>query len=266
MVNYQRAPALGVGPNLRLSWAVPPSPSRASNGVTMRVQTSYQLRFTDAVTGSVVWDSGVVNSNASVNVHVDGLKVGLRAGAAYDWTVSCDGSTESAPARFVTSLWDGFDPSARWIWAADTNKSQYFAHMRHVLSPTMFRLHDDAQETKVVATALMFVTAWLEPTMLSAYKVYVDGILVSIGPGRGEANVMARNSTFLHAPYTTVDVTEHVQSGSVLAVEGMAPLFQTPCDLHACHDYNTAGGGVLLQLVITFTDGTSETVVTGGTE
>jgi len=49
----------------------------------------------------------------------------------------------------------------------------------------------------------------------------------------------------------------------VLAIEGMAPLFQSPCKLHACRDYNTAGGGVLAQLVLTFTDGSSATVATG---
>eukprot|EP01046_Picozoa_sp_COSAG06_P032198 COSAG06_NODE_3199_length_5697_cov_6.906752_9_plen_63_part_00 len=39
---------------------------------------------------------------------------------------------------------------------------------------------------------------------------------------------------------------------SILAVEGMAPLFQAPCDLHACRDTNTKGGGVLAQLELAF--------------
>jgi len=43
--------------------------------------------------------------------------------------------------------------------------------------------------------------------MLAAYKFYIDGRLVSLGPGRGEADVLRGNSTFLQAPYTTTDVT-----------------------------------------------------------
>ena len=108
-----------------------------------------------------------------------------------------------------------------------------------------------------IKRALLYVTSWVEPTMLSAYKFYVDGALVSLGPGRGEANVMQHNNTFLHAPYTTVDLSGHgLQYGTVLAMEGMAPLYQAPCNLHVCKDPNTDGGGVLAQLVLTFSDGT----------
>lgn len=90
--------------------------------------------------------------------------------------------------------------------------------------------------------------------MLAAYKVYIDGQLVSIGPGRGEANVLDRNSSFLSAPYATVDVTGSVSNDSVLAIEGMAPLYSTPCDLHVCRNPNTAGGGVLAQLTLTLSE------------
>ena len=65
-----------------------------------------------------------------------------------------------------------------------------------------------------------------------------------------------------HAPYATADVTSWLHSESVLAVEGMAPLFKTPCLLHACRDPNEAGGGVLAQLILSFADGTSSTIVT----
>ena len=65
-----------------------------------------------------------------------------------------------------------------------------------------------------------------------------------------------------HAPYATADVTSWLHSESVLAVEGMAPLFKTPCLLHACKDPNFAGGGVLAQLTLSFADGTSSTIVT----
>lgn len=126
----------------------------------------------------------------------------------------------------MTALWDGFDPVAEWIWAGPSaGSSKYYALLRHVLTV--------ADQKPTVAKAILFITAWVEPTMLSAYKLYVDGVLMSLGPGRGEANVMTGDSTFRHAPYVTVDVTSALRRRSVIAVAGMAPLFSSPCNLHA---------------------------------
>eukprot|EP01079_Euglenida_sp_SAG-EU17-18_P006048 gene6048-5913_t len=250
-VNYQRSPAYGVGPTLRLSWQVPAE--HAPDGT----QSSYRIVVSDKATGHLAWDSGTVDSSDSINVHLDARRAGLRPGTAYTWTVACGPSDASLPAEFVTGLWDGFDPAAKWIWAKDTNQSQHFAFLRHDLQ---------LPPGKEVRTALLFATAWVEPTMMAAFKFYIDSELVALGPGRGEARVLDRNATFLHAPYVTADVTGRVRHGAALAVRGMAPLFQTPCLLHACNDYNTAGGGVLAQLVVAFADGTSLTVATGRDE
>jgi len=51
-VNYQRTPALGVGPALRFSWAVPPGSS--SSGV----QASYRIVIREVQGNKVAWDSG----------------------------------------------------------------------------------------------------------------------------------------------------------------------------------------------------------------
>ena len=335
-VNYQRAPALGVGKSLRFSWAVPavpappkppppPPPQQQHHQQQQQTappaphtQSSYRIVVTalDSVAPAahpphttasgphVVWDSGVVHSAASINVPLlpDAPAAGLLPGAAYSWTVACDGGAPSAPARFVTALWDGFDDAARWIWAADRNGSQHFAHFRHVLgsssggggvgssisrrsssssSNRSSSSSNNNSSNRTLTRALLFVTAWQEPTMLAAFKFYVGGRLVAIGPGRGEADVLGRNATLVHAPYVTVDATDAVLAaagaggggaaaaaadgaGVVLAIEGMAPLFAAPCLLHACKDYNRAGGGVLAQLVLRYDDGGSRTVVTSG--
>lgn len=255
-VNYQRAPALGVGPLLRFSWAVPAADTGSTAQLLPRVQRSYAIVITDAASNQTVWESGLVDSAESINIEVDGREK-LRPGAAYRWTVACDGGAPSDPAVFVTALWNGFDPAARWIWAADVNASQHYANLRSTAVIS-------ASTGKRIATALLFVTAWQEPTMLASYKFYIDGKLVSLGPGRGEADVMSGDPTFLRAPYSTVDVTGVITTESILAVEGMAPLFQAPCDLHACQDTNVNGGGVLAQLELTFDDGTAATVTTGG--
>ena len=252
-VNYQRSPALGVGPALRFSWSVPP-PSDASG-----VQSAYRIVIRGALDAAVEFDSGVVRSSASINVALDAKAAGLQPGRAYAWTVACDGGAPSAPARFVTALWSGFASGAEFIWAADLSGAQHFAALRHTVAPRAAGV--DAPRSAIVE-ALLFVAAWQEPTMLAAFKVYVDGALVAIGPGRGEADVLSHNATFRYAPYATVDVSPLVREGSVVAVGAMAPLFQTPCKLHACTDYNGDGGGVLLQLSLRYGDGTARTIVT----
>ena len=230
--------------------AVPPT------GEILGVQVSYHVVVTERTTGKVQWDSGKVVSNKSINVELDGSGGRLKPGTAYAWTVACNGGPASEPAPFVTSLWDGFDPNAKWIWAGDLAGSQHFALFRHVVT-------EPSLKGRGIKGALLFVTAQVEPTMLAAYKVYIDGVLVSLGPGRGEANILRANNTFMHAPYTTVDVTGLVQAGTVLAIEGMAPLYDAPCNLHVCRDPNTHGGAVLAQLVLSFADGTTTTISTG---
>lgn len=74
-VNYQRAPALGVGPALRFSWAVPAVTTSKSQST--EVQASYHIVITALDTDTVVWDSGVVKSAASINVELDGRVSGL---------------------------------------------------------------------------------------------------------------------------------------------------------------------------------------------
>lgn len=256
-VNYQRSPALGVGPVLRFSWAVPAMESdSAAQNIPPRTQRSYAIVITDVATNRTAWESGLVHSPQSINVEIDGRDK-LRPGAAYHWVVACDGGLPSEPATFVTALWNGFDPAARWIWAADVGASQHYANMRSTAVESVAR-------GKHLTSALLFVSAWQEPTMLASYKFYIDGQLVSLGPGRGEADIMSGDPTFLRAPYATVDVTSVLKPNSVLAVEGMAPLYQVPCDLHACRDTNFNGGGVLVQLQLYFSDGNTATLSTGG--
>eukprot|EP00040_Diaphanoeca_grandis_P032975 m.200886 g.200886 ORF g.200886 m.200886 type:complete len:930 (-) comp32780_c0_seq3:56-2845(-) len=258
-VNYQREPALGVGPLLRFSWALKATsqPDTQARNSLETDQTSYQIVINDANTKRQMFDTGLVSNPESINIEIDAVKAELKPGSAYMWTVSCNQGEPSKPAMFVTNLWEGFHPNSKWIWAKDVNHSQYYAYLRHVLT---------AADGKTITRALMFATSWVEPTMLSAYKAYIDGEIVALGPGRGEANVLLHNNTFLHAPYTTTDITPFLKPRSVIAVQGMAPLFSTPCNLHACKDTNTAGGGVLIQLMLTFSDGSTTTIATGDSD
>ena len=84
-------------------------------------QTAYRIVVTDG-SGAVVWDSGNVESAASVGIPYDGEA--LKPSAKYTWTVTVTDQTgaviESEPATFTTSLlsdsieaWNG----AQWIGA-----------------------------------------------------------------------------------------------------------------------------------------------------
>ena len=259
-VNYQRSTALGVGPLLRFSWQVPAGTVPGTAATAEGTQSSYSIVISETTGGttSTIWSSGVVRSATSINVALDARSAGLQPGQAYNWTVACNSGPISDPASFVTALWEGFEPAARWIWASDIAASQHYANLRSGSAVAAA-----VGSGKEIERALLFVTAWQEPTMLASYKFYIDGALVSLGPGRGEANILNDNSTvFLRAPYATVDVTPNLRRDSVLALEAMAPLFAEPCDLHACKDPNSNGGGVLAQLNLRFSDGSNATIFT----
>ena len=56
------------------------------------------------------------------------------------------------------------------------------------------------------------------------YKLFVNGQLASVGPGRGEAAVKGGDSTFRSQPYNTVDITPLMPAGGgpvVLALQTM---------------------------------------------
>ena len=95
-VNYQRAPALGVGPLLRFSWAVPAPES---------LQSSYELEVHNLHDSSVAWTSGSVNSTQSINVSstpASGLAPStLQLDSRLQWRRVVD------PSTFITALWDG---------------------------------------------------------------------------------------------------------------------------------------------------------------
>lgn len=126
---------------------------------------------------------------------------------------------------------------AQWIWSAPPptgeshlSASNRFSYLRRVVavdgaSTTCMpqgvhlsqHLHGNASEHTAnrgnvsILRALLYVTATIDPTMLSAYKVRIDGTLVAIGPGRGEAYVRDLNPTPSANPYDVADVTTVVR-------------------------------------------------------
>lgn len=203
MVDFQHSPSLGVrGANFSLggpphfTWIVPPCPSAPD-----AVQSAYRIVVTRE--GAPVWDSGQVASSDSTYVAYAGPL--LTASARYSWTVTsfsaaCGASDASTPGMFIPHVPEGgWDASAQWLTISEPATFAYF--------------RKDIVVPPGTVSAVCSVTGVLEDKLLSAYKVYIDGVLVNIGPGRGEAPVWEGDGTFRSLPFTTLDLTAALAPG-----------------------------------------------------
>lgn len=210
-------------------------------------QVAYQISVTGPG-GKKAWDSGKVSSPASTYVEYGGTTP-LAGGTPYNWTVTtwtegssapCE-SAPSAPASFVTALSpSGFAPAVKWL--STPNKTATFGYFRKEITVPAG-----------VESAQAFITSENsdQDKLLSAYKLYVDGKLVNIGPGRGEAFVFGGDGDFRSLPYYTLDLSSEFSTAgtSVLAVEAM----------------HQGGANVIMQLQLRMAGGKATTVGTDAT-
>ena len=213
LVDYKRSPSLGVRTQPAFSWVVPACSATSAD----HHQTAYRI-VVSARAGSgspkqqqpAAWDSGKVASNASTYVEYAGRSP-LLLGTSYTWAVTtwtesttvADTACQSAPSPpglFVTSLGE----SAAW------HSSSHFVSLPAKLKATFAYFRKDLAVPSDVATAVAFVTALNSDPMLSAYKLYIDGELVNLGPGRGEAPVWGGDGVFRSLPYYTLDITRFI--------------------------------------------------------
>ena len=160
----------------------------------------------------MVWDSGVVKDENSVNVTYRGDS--LLEGQVYEWVVGsaiddCE-MMYSSPAVFVTSLTRQGIEKVPFITLP--NEISTFTYFRKVLEIPL----------NLIA-ATVHVTATNNDPLLAGYKLYINQVLVSAGPGRGEAAVWNGDGRFRSVPYLTHDVTSLLQETSnvVIAMECM---------------------------------------------
>ena len=242
------SPALTVRASPHFSWVVPASASGAD-----AAQAAYRIVVAPLAGGAPpVWDSGRVASNLSVAVPFGGA-AGLAPGAAFSWSVSVwlgDGSVcpQSQSASFVVALGAaGWAPGAAWIVASTPAAANQFSFLRReVPAPAS---PDD------VVLAVLHATALTDPFLLG-FRAYVGGVLVGVGPGRGEAPVWGGDGAFRDLPYVSYDVTAAVRASSgpasnlSLAAVAIGSL------------RSNASRGVLLQLDTHFADGSVTMVAT----
>ena len=229
LVDLKRSPSLGVRSKPAFSWIVPACSADA-------MQTAYQIIVSAASVGDrsrslgetertqakmvVVWDSGKVASNVSTHV---ACGQELKNGARFTWTVTTwtaaatPGGDDVAPCRsapsepglLVTSLGEGsgWDRSINFVSLPPSAPPATFGYFRK----------DIAVPIGTVAAVAFVAAPNLDP-MLSAYKLYMDGGLVNLGPGRGEAPVWGGDGAFRCTDFDII--FDHLS--------GMSGLFTTP--------------------------------------
>ena len=225
LVDFKPPPSLGVRLSPRFGWVVPPCAGHPD-----QAQTAYQIVVTDAVTGATAWDSGKVLSNESTYAAYAGAP--LAPAARFHWTVAtwtqdC-ASAPSASSLLVTGPFAGFDASAAFVSTAEPSTFGYFR--KEVAVPA------------TLVSAVGFVAAYCDEPLLSAFKVYVDGAMVALGPGRGEAPVFGGDGLFRGLPVTTLDLT-----GALSAARGA----KAALALQIMHNTPKA----IFQVVMTAADG-----------
>lgn len=225
----------------RLSWQL----ASSERGV---LQTAYQIQVAeDEAFKSILWDSGRVPEGRSIHVPYAGPA--LLSGKRYHWRVRVwdgagQGSDWSAPAFWETGLLSPADWKAKWItpdWDEDTTRSQPSPMLRGV-----FRIAKPVRSARAYATSL------------GLYELHLNGARVG-----DQLFTPGWTSYRKRLQYQTYDITAQLRQGEnvvgVILGDGWYRGYLGWRDRR-----NTYGDrlAALVQLHITFTDGSTQTVTT----
>ncbi|WP_432491025.1 family 78 glycoside hydrolase catalytic domain [Kineococcus auxinigenes] len=237
---------LSAGPAPRFGW-LPQHPGGD------QVQTAYQLRLLDAVTGRLVADTGRVSSPEFQGVRCP--VPDLPAEQAFTWTVRTwdrDGvvSPYAPEEGFDTAPTDRDWSGAQWVRRVPAPPATGSA-------TTSLDAYDDytLARAEVDVPASPVVRARVHVAASKQYELHLDGAVVARGHAFGYPSEGFFQST---------DVTAHVRAGTRLAI-GLV----YHCWVGTCQG-NPPGpdahpSGFLLKLVADHADGSRTTVVSDGT-
>lgn len=213
LVDLLPHPAMGVTLKPRFTWIVPAvaSMSLADGQTQPPHQSSYQIIVSTDISGEVVWDSGKVQSNRSVSVpfggHINGTSNLVRA-AAYNWTVTSWPAGTTGSGTFVCGIDGHWSHDTVYLGTGNTTVLNKDAHTYY----TFFR--NDLSVPRGVRRATIFAAG--------DYKIYINGLIASIGPGACAPSVRGGHSdgnlSLGVAAYATIDVTEHVKGTEQIAI------------------------------------------------
>eukprot|EP00039_Didymoeca_costata_P005722 m.83920 g.83920 ORF g.83920 m.83920 type:complete len:1143 (-) comp12945_c1_seq2:86-3514(-) len=226
---------------------------------------------------SAVWDSGTiytVNNNITFNSTGTATSA-LIAGSRYFFRV-CLSSNSSSPSGwssagyFVMALWDTW--TAKPIWSNSTTETFLYSHKNVSVA-----------SGKTLLSATVFITAQPTPSQvysakyLTSYKLFVCGDIVGMGPGRAgrcgptfPAHPFEPSCSPEHV-YDVYDVTDRINTCLNAVCWFICEQFKY-IKLNWCKDgfplafsaYSELKeqGKVMLELRMTYTDGSSQVVTT----
>src|SRR5436190_15882815 len=210
------------------------------------MQSAYEIMVTaPALSNKAVWKSGKINGDASVHVTYNGDP--LKSGVKYTWKVKVwnnenKASEWSEPAFFQTALLNLADWKAKWIEPGYTEDS--------VMRPSsLFR--KEFKTTKKIKSATAYITAH------GMYEAQINGKRI------GDAYLTPGWTSYKkRLQYQTYDVTSLLSNGSnAIGVTLGSGWYRGIIGFINGINYFGKDIALLLQLDITYTDGTAETVI-----
>jgi alpha-L-rhamnosidase len=243
---YRENP-LGIdAPWLRLSWQLR-SDRRGAR------QTAYRIRVASSEAAladdtRLLWDSGRVETDQSVHVEYAGLA--LASGQRVYWKVAvwddAGHQAESTPAWWEMGLLNGADWSAQWIGAPFVGGPRTTSPAPHL--------------RKEFALAKPVVTARLYATALGLYESYLNGARVGddvLTPGWTDYTK--------HVQYQVYDVTAMLQPGANALGAILGDGWAVGHVAWSGRQRYVDRPRLLAQLILTYLDGSIETIATDDT-
>ena len=211
------------------------------------LQTAYEIKVTDQTAkGKQIWTSGKVNSDKSVNVAYDGPA--LKSMQRVYWQVRVwDNQNKvtawSAPAYWEMGILEPETWKASWITLGSEKEfvgskpSQYF--------------RKDFTNAKKVQSARVYVTS------LGLYQLFLNGKKVST-----DLFTPGWTSYKNRVQYQTYDVTSMIQAKNSIGAMVGDGWYRGNIGWGNQNGYYGSKVALLAQLQLTYTDGTTETIVT----
>ncbi len=228
----------------RLSWQMVSDKENA-------MQTAYEIRVADsqknlASESKCLWASGKVASDQSVNVEYAGPALKSMQRAWWQvriWDNEGKASAWSEPAYWETGILTAAEWKAAWITMADEKKSD--------TSLPAHYYRNTFTTSKKISSARVYVTA------LGLYELYLNGKKVS-----DDLFTPGWTSYKNRIQYQTYDVTSMIQPSNAIGAIVGDGWYRGNIGFQKQRAYYGEKLGLLAQLVIHYTDGTSETIVT----
>jgi alpha-L-rhamnosidase len=223
----------------RLSWKIV-SPE------TNVMQSAYEIKVTDkSASGKVIWTSGKVNSDQSVNVAYEGPALKSMERVYWQvrvWDSKGKATAWSAPAWWEMGILEPESWKASWITLASepdvkgSKPSQYF--------------RKEFAAAKKVQSARVYVTS------LGLYQLFLNGKKVST-----DLFTPGWTSYKNRIQYQTYDVTSMIQTKNTIGATIGDGWFRGNIGWSSQNGYYGSKIALLTQLQINYTDGTAETIV-----